>query len=69
MVGAPSPSAAAGLEGGPRRRTARDVQATGRPNVWLGQQVAAQKMSPRGGNNCKCQGKVKVSVALVCDDF
>lgn len=29
--------------------------------VWLGQRAAAQKMSPRGGNNCKCQGEVKVS--------
>lgn len=37
--------------------------------VCPGQRVAAQKMSPRGGNNCKCQGKVKVSVALVCDGF
>lgn len=37
--------------------------------IWPGQQVAAQKMSPRGGSNCKCQGKVKVSVALVCDNF
>ena len=25
--------------------------------VWPGQRVAVQKMSPRGGNNFKCQGK------------
>lgn len=43
---------------------------TGWAGVWPGQQVAAQKMSPRGCSNCKCQGKVKVSiVALVCDNF
>lgn len=27
------------------------------------QRVAARKMSPAGGNNCKCQGKVKVWAA------
>lgn len=31
--------------------------------VWPGQQVTVQKMSPPGGNNCKCQEKVKVWVA------
>lgn len=29
--------------------------------VGQGQQVAAQKMSPWGGSDCTCQGKVKVS--------